>query len=54
MTIYQIEAFITLARTLNYTKASKLLHTTQPNLSKMIVNMEQELESGCLRGTSGM
>ncbi|HHU22597.1 MAG TPA: LysR family transcriptional regulator [Clostridiales bacterium] len=43
MTIYQIEAFITLARTLNYTKASKLLHTTQPNLSKMIVNMEQEL-----------
>ena len=43
MTTYQIEAFITLAQTLNYTKASSLLHTTQPNLSKMIVNMEQEL-----------
>jgi len=40
-----MEAFITLATTLNYTKASKLLHTTQPNLSKLIISMEQELEA---------
>lgn len=43
MTVFQIEAFITLATTLNYTKASHLIHTTQPNLSKLIVSMEQEL-----------
>ncbi len=44
MTVFQIEAFITLATTLNYTKASNLIHTTQPNLSKLIVNMEKELD----------
>lgn len=43
MTTYQLEAFIRLSETLNYTKAAKLLHTTQPNLSKMIAAMEQEL-----------
>ena len=43
MTIYQIEAFLTLASTLNYTKASSVLHTTQPNLTKMIINLEREL-----------
>ena len=44
MTIYQIEAFLTLASTLNYTKASSVLHTAQPNLSKIIITMEQEME----------
>lgn len=43
MTIYQIEAFVKLATTLNFTKASTLLHMTQPNLSKLINSMEQEL-----------
>lgn len=43
MTTYQIGAFLTLSETLNYTKASARLHTTQPNLSKMISNMEQEI-----------
>lgn len=43
MTIHQIEAFITLAEVLNYTRAAQLLHTTQPNLSKLIVNLEEEL-----------
>lgn len=42
MTLYQLEAFITLAEVLNYTRASQILHTTQPNLSKMIVNLEEE------------
>lgn len=42
MTTYQMQAFLTLAATLNYTRASKILHTTQPNLSKIIVNLEQE------------
>ncbi|NLO47436.1 MAG: LysR family transcriptional regulator [Clostridiales bacterium] len=43
MTVFQIEAFITLAATLNFTKASNLIHMTQPNLSKLIVAMEKEL-----------
>lgn len=43
MNLYQLEYFLTLADTLNYTKASKLLHITQPNLSKMIVNLEHEV-----------
>jgi len=45
MTTFKMEAFITLATTLNYTKASDLLHMTQPNLSKLIVSMEQELQA---------
>jgi DNA-binding transcriptional LysR family regulator len=43
MTIYQIESFVKLATTLNFTKASTLLHMTQPNMSKLISSMEQEL-----------
>ncbi|MDR3296102.1 MAG: LysR family transcriptional regulator [Clostridiales Family XIII bacterium] len=43
MTINQLDYFLTLARTLNYTKASKLLHLTQPHLSKTIVALEQEI-----------
>lgn len=43
MTINQIEAFCILAETLNYTKAAMLHYTTQPTLSKIIVNLEQEI-----------
>ena len=43
MTLFQIEAFLLLSNTLNYTKASTILHTTQPNLSKIISSLEQEL-----------
>ena len=45
MKLFQIQAFLTLSNTLNYTKASVALHTTQPNLSKIIVNLEEEV--GC-------
>lgn len=38
-----IKYFLTLADTLNYTKASQILYTTQPNLSKSIVNLEEEV-----------
>lgn len=38
-----IKYFLTLAETLNYTKASQILYTTQPNLSKSIVNLEEEV-----------
>jgi DNA-binding transcriptional LysR family regulator len=43
MTTHQLEALITLAEALNYTKASKLLHMTQPNLSRIIFSLEQEI-----------
>ena len=43
MTIYQLEALLTLASTLNYTKAAAILHTTQPNLTRMIFNLESEI-----------
>ncbi|MFV0440316.1 MAG: LysR family transcriptional regulator [Lachnospirales bacterium] len=45
MNIAQLEYFVTLAETLSFTKASEKLHITQPNLSKAIVNIEQNL--GC-------
>lgn len=43
MTIQQIESFLTLASTLNFTKASAMLYTTQPNLSRMLASIEQEI-----------
>ncbi|MFP3153875.1 LysR family transcriptional regulator [Lachnospiraceae bacterium ZAX-1] len=43
MIIYHIEAFVALASMLNFTKTSNKLHTSQPNLSKIIVNLEQEI-----------
>jgi DNA-binding transcriptional LysR family regulator len=43
MTINQLKYFLTLAQTLNYTKASKQLYLTQSHLSKTIVTIEQEI-----------
>lgn len=43
MTFNQIRYFITLAETLSYTDASKILFITQPNLSRQIKSMEEEL-----------
>lgn len=45
MNFFQLEYFIALAETLNYTKASEKLNITQPNLSKAIVNIENQI--GC-------
>ncbi len=43
MNFFQLEYFLILAETLNYTKASEKLNITQPNLSKAIVNIEKQL-----------
>lgn len=43
MTIQQMEGFLTLAETLNFTQAAALLFTTQPTLSRMIGQVEQEV-----------
>ncbi|SHI53170.1 LysR family transcriptional regulator [Parasporobacterium paucivorans] len=43
MNITQIRYFITLAKSLNYTKAASQLYVTQPALSRQIQAMEHEL-----------
>ncbi|MBP2654606.1 MAG: LysR family transcriptional regulator [Firmicutes bacterium] len=43
MTIYQLELFVTLAHALNFTKASRLMHITQPAFSRHISSLEEEL-----------
>ncbi|MBQ7446756.1 MAG: LysR family transcriptional regulator [Eubacterium sp.] len=43
MTISQIKWFLTVARTLNFTKAADQLGVSQPTLSRQILNMEEEL-----------
>ncbi len=43
MTINQINYFLTLSNTLNYSKAAKLLFISQPALSRQIILMEDEL-----------
>ena len=43
MTISQIQSFLTLAKILNFTRAANILHITQPTLSKIVTNMEDEI-----------
>lgn len=43
MEIRQIKYFITLARCENFTRASEVLHITQPTLSQQIAQLESEL-----------
>lgn len=43
LNITQITSFIELANSLNYTKTAEKLHTSQPNLSKIINKIESEL-----------
>jgi DNA-binding transcriptional LysR family regulator len=43
MKIDKLEYFLVLADVLNFTKASELLHITQPHLSKAIMSLEDEL-----------
>lgn len=44
MNLNQLQYFLILSKTENYTKAAKLLHITQPSLSNAIANLEDELE----------
>ncbi|MDH6363912.1 DNA-binding transcriptional LysR family regulator [Enterococcus sp. PF1-24] len=43
MKIEHLQSFVTLANTLNYTKAAETLFITQPTLSRHIKNLESEL-----------
>lgn len=44
MDILHLTYFIEVAKQLSFTKAAKLLHVSQPSISKMIHNLEEELE----------
>ncbi|AOT71506.1 LysR family transcriptional regulator [Geosporobacter ferrireducens] len=43
MNLAQIRCFVTCAQTLNFTRTAEILYTTQPNISKKIVLLEDEL-----------
>lgn len=43
MELRQLEYFITICKTLHFTKAAELLHITQPTLSQQIRNLEEEI-----------
>ena len=55
MDIKALRYFIEVARQKNFTRAAEVLHVTQPTLSKMIRQLEQELHSDLLvRGKKGV
>ncbi len=41
----QLDAFLAVAQTLNFTRAAEQLHITQSALSQRVMNLEQELET---------
>ena len=55
LTSTHLEAFSTLAQTLNFTKAAEALHITQSALSQRIINLEEELSTALfIRDRSGL
>ena len=45
MNTYQIECFLTLAKTLNYAKTAEIMHTSQPAITRQIQSLENELHT---------
>lgn len=45
---HQLDAFLAVAQTLNFTKAAENLHVTQSALSQRVMNLEKELETTLL------
>lgn len=43
MDFFSLYSFVTLSEVLNYTKASEILHVSQPTLSKKILKLENEI-----------
>lgn len=46
MNLDHLRYFVALSRTENYTQTAKLLHITQPSLTKAIHSLEAELNVG--------
>jgi DNA-binding transcriptional LysR family regulator len=44
MTLWQLQAFATVAKEGSFTKAGKVLHITQPSVSALIIDLQKELE----------
>ena len=45
MNTYQLECFLTLAKTLNYAKTAELMYTSQPAITRQIQSLEKELDT---------
>lgn len=45
MTIHQIECFLEVAQTLNFTEAANHLYISQQGLSRQVAALEKELEA---------
>jgi DNA-binding transcriptional LysR family regulator len=43
MTLWQLKAFVTVAKEGSFTKAGKVLHITQPSVSSLITDLQKEL-----------
>ncbi|MBI2260581.1 MAG: LysR family transcriptional regulator [Caulobacterales bacterium] len=48
MELHQVRYFVTLARTLNFTRAAELCNVTQPALTKAVQKLEQEMGGALL------
>ncbi len=45
MNTYQLECFLTLAKTLNYAKTAELMNTSQPAITRQIQSLEKEVHT---------
>ena len=43
MTLWQLKAFVTVAREGSFTRAGKVLHIAQPSASALVINLQKEL-----------
>lgn len=53
MDIRHLTYFLEVARLKSFTKASQSLYVSQPTISKMIKNLEEEPELNCFTETAG-
>lgn len=54
MELRQLQAFLTVANTLNFSRAAEILFISQPSLSKQIADLEQELNAKLFNRTRRM
>ena len=53
MNLDQLQSFVTVAETANFTRAAELLHLAQPSLSRQIALLEQEFAADLFHRARG-